>query len=107
VFVLVVFVVDVAVVMLHRLVLVLVFVPLSKVQPDADSHKCCRHAKENGESFLKDHEGEYGSNEGGEREVSTSASGPQVPQGQHEASQAHPVPQQAHSASGQHGRDAR
>lgn len=45
VFVLVVFVVDVAVVMLNRLVPVFVVVPLRQVQPDADPHQCRRHAQ--------------------------------------------------------------
>ena len=56
VFVLVVFVVDMAVVMLHRFVLVLVFVLLREMQPDADAHERSRHAEENGESFLEDHQ---------------------------------------------------
>ena len=47
---LVVFVMDVAVFMLHRLMCVLMFVPLGKVQPDADAHERSRHAKENGGS---------------------------------------------------------
>ena len=76
VFVPMVFVVDVALVMLHWLVPVFVFVPLRQVQPDADAHERSRHAKEDGESFLKDHQGEYGSNEGSKREISTSPSGP-------------------------------
>jgi hypothetical protein len=74
VFMLVVFVVDVAVFMLHRLVFVSVFVPLREMQPDADAHERSRHAKENGESLVEDHEGEQGPNEGGEREISTSPS---------------------------------
>ena len=76
VFMLVVFIMGVAVVMLHRLVLVFVFVPLRKVQPHADTHERSRHAKENGESFLEDHQGKHRPNEGGEREISTSPSGP-------------------------------
>ena len=44
VFVLVVFVVNVAVVMLHRLVPMFVFVPLRQVQPDADAHERSRNA---------------------------------------------------------------
>ena len=75
-FVLVVFVMDVAVFMLHRLVLVLVFVPLRKVQPDAHAHERSRHAEENRESFLEDHQRQYGPDEGGEREVSASPSRP-------------------------------
>ena len=76
VFVLVMFIVDVAVFMLHRLVCVFVFVSLRKVQLDADAHECCRHTKENGESFLEDHQRQYGPDEGGEREVSASPSRP-------------------------------
>ena len=45
VFVLVVFIMDMAVFMLHRLVFVFVFVPLRKVQPDPDTHERSRHAK--------------------------------------------------------------
>ena len=76
VFVLVVFIMDVAVFMLHRLVCVFVFVSLRKVQPDADAHERSRHAEENGESFLENHQRQYGPNEGGEREVSASPSRP-------------------------------
>ena len=76
VFVLVMFVVDMAVFMLHRLVCVFVFVSLRKVQPDADAHERSRHAKKNRESFLEDHQGEHGPDERGEREISTSPSGP-------------------------------
>ncbi len=74
--VLVVFVVDVAVFMLHRLVFVFVFVPLRKVQPDAHAHERSRHAEENGESFLEDHQRQHGPDEGGEREVGTRPSRP-------------------------------
>ena len=103
-FVLMVFIMDVAVFMLHRLVFV--FVPLRQVQPDADAHERRRHAVENGVSFLKDHQGKYGTNEGGEREICASPSGPQMPQGQHEKRQADSVPEQTHGTSSEHGRDA-
>ena len=73
-FVLMVFIMDVAVLVLHRLVFMFVFVPLRKVQPDANTHERSRHAKENGKSFLKDHQGECGTNEGGEREICASPS---------------------------------
>jgi uncharacterized membrane protein len=75
-FVLMVFIMDVAVFMLHRLVFVFMFVPLRQVQPDANAHERRRHGEENGESFLKDRQGKCGPNEGGEREVSASPSRP-------------------------------
>jgi hypothetical protein len=76
VFVLVVFIMDMAVFMLHRLVLMFVFMPFCKVQPDAYAHERSRHAEKNGESFLEDHEREQGPDERSEREISTSPSGP-------------------------------
>ena len=51
----VVFVMDVQVVMLHRLVAVFVFVPLRQVQPDAHAHERRRHAEGDGESFPEYH----------------------------------------------------
>ena len=76
VLVLVMFVVDVAVFVLHRLVLVFVFVPLREVQPDADAHQRGRHSEENGESVLKNDEGKCGPDEGGEREIGARPSRP-------------------------------
>jgi hypothetical protein len=76
VFVLVVFIMDMAVFMLHRFVCMLMFVSLCKVQPDADAHERSRHTEENGESFLEDYEREQGPDERCEREISTSPSGP-------------------------------
>ena len=103
VFVLMVFVVDVAVFMLQRLVLMLVFVTLCQMQPEADAHERRRHAERNRKSFLENHQGEDGSDERSEREIRTCASGPQVPQGQHETRQADPVTKQTNRTSGQHG----
>ena len=57
VFVLVVFIMDVAVFMLHRNVPVFVFMAFRKVQPDAHAHDRSGHAEENGESFLEDRHG--------------------------------------------------
>ena len=66
VFVLVAFVVDVAVVVLHRLMAVFVFVPLRQVQPHTDTHERRRNPELNRESILEDRQGQQGPDERGE-----------------------------------------
>lgn len=58
-FVVMVFIVSMHVRMLHRLVHVLMFVPFTQMQPDAERHQGCGHPEQHPRDFRPDQEGDH------------------------------------------------
>jgi hypothetical protein len=92
---LVVLVMDVAVLMLHRFVPVVMLVPLDEVQVQPDAHERGRREKPPGHRLAKRQDRDCGTGEGGEREIRAGSGRPEVAQGQDEQGKRDPVSQEA------------
>ena len=84
VLVLVVFVVNVTVVVGHRLMVVFVFVPLGQVQPDPHAHERSGQEKCDRGPVCENHQRDRRPDEGGHREVRTRSGGAETAEGENE-----------------------
>lgn len=105
--VLVVFVMDVPMVVLQRLVSVLVLVPFSEVQPHADPHQRRGDEKIDREVIAQNKNGNECSNERSQREIGACSRGAYVPQRQDKKDEAYPITEKTHHGSRQHGENIR
>lgn len=93
--VLMMLVVNMRMIVLHRFVSVLMFVPLAHVKPNSDRHqsrgddeRCRRPLSKNNERYQR-------ADEWRSREISSRTRGTELPQREDECDQAHPVTQKS------------
>ena len=96
--VLVVLVMHVRMLVRHRLMRMLVLVPLDQMQRDADRHQQRRAEQAGGDWLAEQRHGDRAADEGRGREIGAGARRPEVAQRQHEQRQADAVAEEARSA---------
>jgi hypothetical protein len=84
-------VVRVEMLVLHRFVPMLVLMPLRQMQPNTEPHKHPRHPKAHREPLAQDQNRNDRANKRSHGKVSTGSCRSNVPQREHEQSQAHAV----------------
>src|SRR5690348_13069954 len=89
--VLVVLIVDVRMLMLHRLVGVRVLMTLGSMEPHAKPHQRCRDSQRDVRSLVKYQQRECGTDEGRRRKVRGGARRPELAQREHEEHETHTV----------------
>ena len=89
------FIVQMRVLMLDRLVSMLVPVPLGQVEPDAESHKAAGGQQLQARLLAEHGDRQQGADKWGDREVCAGACGPEVPQRQDEQDKAGAVAEEA------------
>ncbi|ESQ87908.1 hypothetical protein ABAC460_17100 [Asticcacaulis sp. AC460] len=96
--VLMVFVMHVAMFMLHRFVSVKMFMSLSQVQPKAKRHESAGGNQLKGNMVFQQHNSQNCADEGRQREIGSGSGCAQMTQAQHEQDKAHPVAQKSDDA---------